>query len=354
MKVILKVHFPEGMNPHHSKKASMKGIVLQRDLAAKIQLQELPKPGCGSGEVLLKLKAAALNHRDEWCRNGLYPNLKDGVILGSDGAGIVEEVGVGVDSSLVGKEVLLNPGSKWGSNEKAQSRAFEILGMPSNGTLAEYIVVPADRIHAKPKHLSWEEAAALPLAGLTAFRALVIKGQIQTGDQVLVTGIGGGVAQFAAQFALALGAKVYVSSSSSEKLAQAMTQGASGGFNYTQANWAAVALQQTGGMDLVIDGAAGDTLPHLMEVCKPGARIVFYGATRGNPGQVEVRKLFWNQLQLIGTTMGTDSDFLKMLELVEKFKIKPVVDQCFLFSQAEAAFDRMKEGKQFGKITLVP
>lgn len=332
----------------------MKGIVLQRDLASKIQLIELPEPILGPSEVLIRVKAAALNHRDEWCRKGLYPNLKDGIILGSDGAGIVEKVGAEVDSSLIGQEILINPAKNWGANEKAQSKEFEILGMPSHGTLAEYIAVPLDRIHPKPSHLSWEEAAALPLAGLTAFRALVVKGQVQAGDQVLVTGIGGGVAQFAAQFALALGAKVYVSSSSSEKLAQAITQGASGGFNYTQANWAAVALQQTGGMDLVIDGAAGDTLSRLMDVCKPGARLVFYGATRGNPGQVEVRKLFWNQLQLIGTTMGNDSDFLKMLELVEKFKIKPVVDQCFPFSQAEVAFDRMKEGMQFGKITLVP
>ena len=332
----------------------MKGIVLQRKQAAKIQLLDLPKPACGPGEVLIKIKAAALNHRDEWCRKGLYPNLKDGVVLGSDGAGIVEEVGAGVDSSLLGNEVIINAAKNWGSNEKAQAKEFEILGMPSHGTLAEYIAVPADRIHAKPMHLNWEEAAALPLAGLTAYRALVVKGQVQVGDQVLVTGIGGGVAQFAAQFALALGAKVFVSSSAPEKIAQAIDQGATAGFNYTQANWSAAALQQTGGMNLVIDGASGDTLSNLMEVCKPGARIVFYGATRGNPGQLEARKLFWNQLQLIGSTMGSDADFLQMLQLVEKFKIKPVVDQCYPFSQAEAAFDRMKEGKQFGKITLVP
>ncbi len=332
----------------------MKGIVLQRGLASKIQLIELPKPILGPSEVLIQVKAAALNHRDEWCRKGLYPNLKDGIILGSDGTGIVEKVGAEVDSSLIGQEVLINPAKNWGGNEKAQSKEFEILGMPSHGTLAEYIAVPVDRIHPKPSHLNWEEAAALPLAGLTAFRALVVKGQVQAGDQVLVTGIGGGVAQFAAQFALALGAKVFVSSSAPEKLAQAIDQGATAGFNYTDANWSTQALQQSGGMDLVIDGAAGDTLSRLMDVCKPGARLVFYGATRGNPGQLEARKLFWNQLQLIGTTMGTDADFLQMLQLVEKFKIKPVVDQCFPFSQAEEAFDRMKEGKQFGKITLVP
>ena len=332
----------------------MKGIVLQRNSPSKIQLLELPQPVCGPGEVLIKIKAAALNHRDEWCRKGLYPNLKDGVILGSDGAGIVVEVGAGVDPSLIGEEVLINPAKNWGINEKAQSKEFEILGMPSQGTLAEFITVPADRIHPKPNQLSWEEAAALPLAGLTAYRALVVKGQVQAGDQVLVTGIGGGVAQFVAQFALALGAKVFVSSSAPEKISQAIAQGASAGFNYTDANWSTQALQQTGGIDLVIDGAAGDTLTHLMDVCNPGARLVFYGATRGNPGQLEARKLFWNQLQLIGTTMGSDANFLQMLQLVKKHQLKPILDQVFPLEQAVEAFDRMKEGRQFGKIVLVP
>ena len=332
----------------------MKGIVLQRNSPSKIQLLELPQPVCGPGEVLIRIKAAALNHRDEWCRKGLYPNLKDGVILGSDGAGIVVEVGAGVDPSLIGEEVLINPAKNWGINEKAQSKEFEILGMPSHGTLAEFITVPADRIHPKPNQLSWEEAAALPLAGLTAYRALVVKGQVQAGDQVLVTGIGGGVAQFVAQFALALGAKVFVSSSAPKKISQAIAQGASAGFNYTDANWSTQALQQTGGIDLVIDGAAGDTLTHLMDVCNPGARLVFYGATRGNPSQLEARKLFWNQLQLIGTTMGSDADFLQMLQLVKKHQLKPILDQVFPLEQAVEAFDRMKEGRQFGKIVLVP
>ena len=332
----------------------MKGIVLQRNSPSKIQLLELPQPVCGPGEVLIRIKAAALNHRDEWCRKGLYPNLKDGVILGSDGAGIVVEVGAGVDPSLIGEEVLINPAKNWGINEKAQSKEFEILGMPSHGTLAEFITVPEDRIHPKPNQLSWEEAAALPLAGLTAYRALVVKGQVQAGDQVLVTGIGGGVAQFVAQFALALGAKVFVSSSAPEKISQAIAQGASAGFNYTDANWSTQALQQTGGIDLVIDGAAGDTLTHLMDVCNPGARLVFYGATRGNPSQLEARKLFWNQLQLIGTTMGSDANFLQMLQLVKKHQLKPILDQVFPLEQAVEAFDRMKEGRQFGKIVLVP
>ncbi|MDA0315557.1 MAG: zinc-binding dehydrogenase [Bacteroidetes bacterium] len=332
----------------------MKAIVLQRSLDSKIQLLDLPKPVCDPTEVLIRIKAAALNHRDEWCRKGLYPNLQDGVVLGSDGAGIVEEVGAEVNPKLIGQEVMLNPALHWGNNDKVQGKNFEIIGMPRNGTFAEYVVVPADRIHPKPSHLSWEEAAALPLAGLTAYRALVIQGKVQVGEQVLVTGIGGGVAQFAAQFALALGAKLFVSSSSLEKREAALAFGATDAFDYSLDQWSTAALESFGGMDLIVDGAAGETLSQLMNIANPGARLVFYGATRGNPPQLEARKLFWNQLQLIGTTMGTDQDFADMLALVDRLQLKPRIDAQFSLAEAEKALDRMKLGVQFGKIVLIP
>ena len=270
----------------------MKAIALNRSLEAKIQLLELPKPACQPGEALIRIKAAALNHRDNWSLKGLYPNLKDGVVLGSDGAGVVEAVGTESDSKWIGKEVIINPALHWGPSQLAQGKDFQILGMPRNGTFAEYVVVPADRLHPKPSHLSWEEAAALPLAGLTAYRALVYQGQVKAGDQVLVTGIGGGVAQFAAQYAQALGAEVSVSSSDLEKIEKAKESGAKSGFNYRSEGWVQEALDQTGGFDLIIDGAAGDSLNHLIQVCKPGGRIVFYGATTGNPSKLEARKIF--------------------------------------------------------------
>ena len=332
----------------------MKAIVLQRSLEAKVEFVEVPKPVCGPDEVLIRVKAAALNHRDEWSRKGLYPNLVEGTILGSDCAGIVEAVGSAVDTAFLGQAVVVNPASHWGDNPLAQGKNFEILGMPRNGTFAEYVAVPADRIHPKPSHLSWEEAAAVPLAGLTAYRALVVQGELTAGEQVLVTGIGGGVAQFAAQFALALGAKCYVSSSSAEKRHAAKLLGASDAFNYGSTTWSYEALEKTGGMDLIIDGAAGDTLSQLMTVAKPGARLVFYGATRGNPGQLEARKLFWNQLKLIGTTMGTDEDFVAMLSLVNSKLLTPMVDSVFPLADAEKAFDRMRAGDQFGKLILIP
>lgn len=332
----------------------MKAIVLQRSLDSKVDLVELPKPVCKPNEVLIRIKAAALNHRDEWCRKGLYPNIQDGIVLGSDGAGIVEEIGTGVDSQLLGQEVMLNPALHWGDNERAQGKNFEILGMPRNGTFAEYVAVPADRVFPKPYHLSWEEAAALPLAGLTAYRAVAVQGKLKAGEQVLVTGIGGGVALFAAQFVLALGAKLFVSSSSPEKRATALELGASDAFDYGMNNWSAAALESSGGMDLIVDGASGDTLSELMNIAKPGGRLVFYGATRGNPPQLEARKLFWNQLQLIGTTMGSDQDFAEMLALVDRLQLRPRIDVVFPLKDAAMALDRMKEGLQFGKIVLSP
>ena len=300
------------------------------------------------------IKAAALNHRDEWCRAGMYPNLKDGIILGSDGAGVISELGEGVDAEMLGKEVIINPALNWGQNQKVQGPLFEILGMPNHGTLAESIIVPLDRVHPKPAHLSWEEAAALPLAGVTAYRAISYQGQLTQGETLLVTGFGGGVAQFVAQFGLAMGAKVYVSSSDPEKIAKALELGAIKGFNYQDHNWITQAQEAVGGFDLIIDSAAGDTLNHLVQVAKPGGKIVFFGATLGNPSKLEARKIFWNQLKIIGTTMGSDADFDGMLDLVTTHQIKPLVDSVFKFEQALEAFDRMRDGKQLGKIVLVP
>lgn len=332
----------------------MQGIVLNRQLESKITLREVSVPELNSGEALVRIKAAALNHRDEWCRQGLYPNLTDGVILGSDGAGVVEKVFDKSDLAWVGKEVIINPGLNWGPNQKAQSKQFKILGMPGNGTFAEYLSIPVDRLHEKPSHLNWDEAAALPLAGVTAFRALTYQGDVQAGDQVLVTGIGGGVAQFAAQFAKAKGAILSVSSSRIAKLEKAKIEGADFLFNYTESNWTEKAIEATGGFDLIIDGASGDTLNQLITVCRPGGKIIFYGATMGNPGKIEARKVFWNQLKIMGSTLGSDQDFLAMLAFVKEKKIHPVIDQVFSLTEAEKAFDRMKAGDQLGKIVLIP
>lgn len=332
----------------------MKAITLDSSQDSSLLLTDVQSRPLLPGEVRVQIKAAALNHRDEWCRKGLYSNLKDGVILGSDGAGVVAEIGEGVDYDWLQKEVIINPALNWGSNQKVQSKAFEILGMPRNGTLAESVIVPLDRLHNKPEHLTWEEAGALPLAGLTAFRALTYHGNIQAGENLLVTGFGGGVAQFAVQFGLALGAKVSTSSSSPEKLEQAKALGVDFTFNYMDHNWISKALDETAGFDVIIDSAFGDTLNHLTQVVKPGGKIIFYGATLGNPSKLLARQIFWNQLKIMGTTMGSDLDFKNMIDFVCENKIHPIIDQVFKFDDAENAFDRMRDGKQTGKIVLVP
>nr|WP_316929065.1 zinc-binding dehydrogenase [Nitritalea halalkaliphila] len=330
----------------------IQGIVLDREKSDKIELREVALPLLGPTEVRVALKAAALNHRDEWCRQGLYPGLADGVILGSDGAGVVEAVGATVDPHWVGKEVIINPALDWGADEGAQQKSFSILGMPRHGTLATHVQVDQNRLHEKPEHLSWEAAAALPLAGLTAYRALMVQGGCVAGEQVLVTGFGGGVAQFAAQFALAAGAIVSTSSSSTEKLAKAREVGVQHTFQYTDEQWVKAALAETEGYHLIIDSAMGDTLAQLIKVARPGGRLVFYGATRGNPSGFDARKVFWSQLKLIGSTMGSDADFSAMLDFVREHRIQPVVDQVFGMEEAVEAFERMKAGAQLGKIVI--
>ncbi len=330
----------------------MKALSLNRQTSDKIEISDKPTPELGSNEVLVKIKAAALNHRDEWCRQGLYPNIKDGVTLGSDGAGLVHSIGSDVDNNWLNQEVIINPAFNWGQNPKFQGKDFKILGNPDDGTFAEFVKVPADRLVQKPEHLSWEEAASLPLGGLTAYRALFVQGQLQAGEKILVTGFGGGVAQFAAQFALAAGAEVYVSSSSVEKISYALELGIAGGFTYTDKGWVKEAQAISGGFDCIIDSAMGDTLDNLIKVTKPGGRIVFYGATLGNPTSLDARRVFWNQIRLIGSTMGSDQDFSDMIAFVEKNSLKPIVDEVFPLEKAAEAFDRMKAGKQLGKLVL--
>lgn len=332
----------------------MKAITLNRKLENKIELKNIDLPKLEAHEVKVAIQAAALNHRDEWARKGLYPNLRDGVILGSDGSGTVVEVGAAVSQDWLGKEVIINPALYWGENQKAQSAKFEILGIPKDGTLAECLVVDASRLHLKPAHLSWEEAAALPLAGQTAYRALFYRAELRPDQKVLVTGFGGGVAQFATQFALAAGARVYVSSSGQQKMEKALELGVLGAFDYTQQDWVDQAKSEAGGFDVIIDGAAGESFSDLLKLCLPGATLVFYGATRGNPSALDARRIFWNQLNIKGSTMGSDEDFRQMLNFVQDQQIKPLIDQVFSFDEAVAAFDRMRDGLQLGKIVLRP
>lgn len=311
---------------------------------------ETPKPA--ASEVLIKLHYAALNHRDVWIQKGLYAGLKFPIILGSDGAGTVEAIGESVPKDWLGKEVILNPSLDWGTDERAQQKSFRILGLPDNGTFAEFVKVPAENLAHKPAHLSFEAAAALPLAGLTAYRALFSRAKLSAQDKVLITGIGGGVALFGLQFAVALGAEVWVTSSSDEKLSKAMALGAKGGANYTQPNWAETLRQNAGLFDVILDSAGGEGFLSLIDLAAPGARIAFVGATRGDVKDFNLRKVFWKQLSLLGSTMGSPTDFDAMLKFVSEKRLEPIVSRTFALEDAEHALRYMDNVQQFGKITL--
>jgi len=331
----------------------MRAIVL-RELGGpgRLALEEVADPKPGPGEAVVRLRAAALNHRDAFIRQGLYAGIKLPVILGSDGAGEVEAVGEGVDASWIGVPVVINPSLDWGTDDRAPGPSFRILGLPDDGTYAERIRVPAANLHRKPAALGWEAAAAIPLAGLTAYRAVVSRARVQPGETVVVTGIGGGVATFAALFALRLGARVFVTSGSDAKIARARDLGASGGVNYRLQDWGKALVSLTGGgADVCVDSAGRDSLPALLEAARPGGRIVTFGATTGSPTTLEVRRIFWKQISILGTTMGAPEEFRRMLECVEG-GLQPVVDRVFPLADAAAAHARMDQADQFGKLVL--
>ena len=320
----------------------MKALVLN-EVKRPLVLQERQSPKAGKDQVIVKLKAAALNRRDYWITQGLYPGIQCPVILGSDGAGIA------VNEK---NEVIINPGYNWGDRQQAQSDDFKILGMPDDGTFAEEIAVPQQQLFDKPEHLSFEQAAALPLAGLTAYRALFVQGRLQSSQTVVITGIGGGVACIALQLAVAAGATVIVTSSSQAKIDKALAAGATAGFLYTAEGYASQLNEQFGPVHLIIDGAGGDGYGELIDLVCPGGRIVNYGITSGPSTKLELRKVYWKQLHLVGSTMGSPDDFAAMLDMVNKHKIQPVIDEVFALSDGNKAFEKMKVSSQFGKLVL--
>lgn len=328
----------------------MKALVLPA-IKEAVELRELPIPKPAPGQALVRLRAAALNHRDAYIQQGLYPGIQTPVTLGSDGAGIVVGLGEGTDETWQNQEVVILPGIGW-DNEPVQPKSYHIIGMPTDGCFAEYIVVDAHQLFVKPAHLSFEQAAALPLAGLTAYRALFTRAACQTGDRVLISGIGGGVALWAFQLALAAGAEVYVTSGSEAKIQKAIELGAKGGVNYKTEKWHKQLLQQANGLiDVVVDSAGGDGFRYFLDLAAPAGRIVFYGGTRGT-FSVSPQKVFWKQLSLLGSTMGSREEFGLLLDFVDQHQLVPVVDSIWPLAEGAEALAYMDRGAQLGKIVL--
>ncbi len=307
----------------------------------KLRIEEVPQPQAQPGETIVRVHAAALNHRDVFITQGLYANVKLPCTLGADGAGEVD-----------GKDVLIDPTIGWGDDDRVWRQDATILGMPRDGTFAQYVSVPSENVHAKPEHLSYEEAAAVPLAGVTAFRATFARGQLQEGETVLLTGIGGGVQTFVLLFAKACGARVVATSSSDEKLARAKALGADITVNYkTDPDWHKTVRKLAGTIDMVVDSAGSDTFAKVVTVVRSGGRVVTYGGTAGE-AKLRMYPVFWNHLDIRGTSMGSPKDFSAMLHFINKHRIKPVIDRVYEFDQVVEAAQRMNEAGQFGKIVL--
>ncbi len=332
----------------------MKAAVLRKiGSPANVRLEEVSDPQPGAGEVRIKLRACALNRRDVWITVGEYGRIQLPSIGGSDGAGVVERCGDGVDVGLLGTEVVLYPARDWGEDPRCGGANFRVLGMPDQGTFAEYVCTPASDICARPEHLTWEQAAALPLAGLTAWRAVVTHGEVQAGQKVLVTGIGGGVAGFALMWAREHGAEVWVTSSAESKLDAAATLGAAGGVNYHAAGWGKALKKESGGFDLVIDSAGGEVVNAALSTLKPGGRFVFYGATLGNPPSgIEMARFFFKQLRFQGSTMGTPAEFKALVDFVATRKLEPIVDEALPFTEVARAHEKLFACEQMGKLVL--
>lgn len=311
---------------------------------------DTPKPK--AGEVRVAIKAASINHREMWIARGLYPGMVMPATLGCDGAGVVDMLGDDVSSAALGDQVVIYPGRSWGDDRNAPARDFGLLGMPHPGTIAEYICVPAADLAHKPDFMSFEEAAAMPLTALTAWRALMFKGKLKAGDTLLISGIGGGVATFGLAFAVALGANVYVTGESQEVLDRAIAMGAKGGLLYTDPDWRKQVGKLTGGLDVVLDGAPSPSLANYVRAINPGARIVIYGSTAGNEVTFNATDIFLKSASIVGSQVGDPEDFRAMLAFVSQHRIKPVIERVFPLAEARDALLFLQNSHAFGKVVV--
>jgi NADPH:quinone reductase-like Zn-dependent oxidoreductase len=290
------------------------------------------------GEVVVELRAAALNRRDLGVVAGRYGDFETPFVPGSDGTGVRRDTG---------EEVVVLPSLGWGAREDHPGPGFRILGGPDDGTFAELIAVPEENVFPKPRRLSTREAAALPLAGLTAYRALFSRGGLRAGETVLLLGAGGGVATFAVQLAVQAGAHVIVTSSSEEKIGRALELGARRGVLYTHEGWP----DEVGEVDLVVD-SVGSTWPDSLRCLRGGGRLVVFGATGGAEVQLDARSFYFGQYSVLGTTMGSPRDFAALLRMVDEGSSRPVIDSVRPLADVGSALARLDATEHQGKLVL--
>lgn len=326
-----------------------------------IEIAEVPAPERGPRDVRVAVRAVALNHLDLWVRRGL-PNLSLPLphVGGSDVAGVVDAVGEEVGNVQAGDEVLVNPSlpcrhcPECRTGETPLCRHYRILGEHVPGGLAEYVVVPADRVHPKPGRLSFVEAAAVPLAFQTAWRALITRAAVKPGEDVVILGASGGVATAAVQIARLAGARVIAVTSSAERASAVEALGAEVVIDRTVEPWSKAAWLATGrrGADVVVENVGQATWHDSLRTAARGGRIVTYGATTGPTAETDIRYIYWKQLSILGTTMSTDAEFEQVLRLVDRGELKPVVGQVLGFEQAARAHAVLEAGDVIGKVVL--
>jgi len=328
-----------------------------------LEYADVPEPQIRANEVLVEVKACALNHLDIFVRNGL-PGIDIPLphILGNDIAGVVREVGELVTWVKPGAEVLVNPGVSCGHCEACLSgqdnlcREYDIIGYRRNGGYAELVAVPGVNVIPKPEQLSWEEAAALPLVTVTAWHMLVTRANVQPGEDVLVHAAGSGVGSIAIQIAKLRGARVLTTASTDEKLQKARELGADETINYTQADWPKEVRRLTDrkGVDVVVEHTGAQTWPGSISSLKNNGRLVTCGATSGYDARTDLRQVFYRHLTLLGSFMGSKAELLEAMKFVRAGKIRAVVDRVLPLSEARQAHEAIEERAQFGKIVLKP
>ena len=325
----------------------MKAIRIHEDGGPEVlRYEDAPDPEPGDGEVLVRLRAASLNRLDLWVRKGL-PSVPKPRILGADGAGTVEALGPGVSGFEARQPVVINPGIEHGSR-------ITVIGEHTDGTHAELIAVPASNLYPLAQGLSFEDGAAFPLVFETVYRMLVTKATLREGEWVLVWGAGSGIGSAALVIAKALGAQVIATSSSDEKLGRARELGADATVNHSNGGVVDAVKEATGGVgaDVVVEHVGEATWQTSLQAARQEGRIVVCGATTGPNPPAALHRIWWKQLTIFGSTMGTRADFEAVYELVATGRARPVVDSVFPLEQAREAHERLESGEQFGKVLL--
>jgi NADPH:quinone reductase-like Zn-dependent oxidoreductase len=326
-----------------------------------VHVEDIDPPKAGPGEVVLNVLCAGLNHLDIWVRKGRPgAQLQTSHVLGADAVGVVAAVGEGVESPRVGEQVIIDPALSCGCcasclrGEQSECVSFGIMGLSRPGTFAEQVAVPAANCYPRPAHMTDEEAGAFALVYVTAWRMLMTRAALRPGETVLIHGIGGGAALAALQFAKLAGAEIFVTSSSNDKLSRARRLGADHTLNYAKesvAKWIQYERADCG-VDVAIDAVGAATWPLDFVCVRKGGRVVLCGVTTGSKAESDLRILYWNELTVMGSTMGSVEDFRQMLRAVNVNRLQPVVDRVYRLARVRDAMERMEMDKQFGKIVL--